>query len=105
MINESLAFLSESGRRKKNGKEDVPDYSTRVSPSLEGLEGKYGLTLGDQINAILEKSLKSAIQTEVAGLSDIIARTIREVVRDVAPRIAREIIKEEIEKIRDIENV
>lgn len=105
LINESLAFLSESGSRKKNGREETPDYSTGGSPSLESLEGKYSLNLGDQINAILEKSLKSAIQREVVGLSDIITRTVREVVRDVAPRIAREIIKEEIEKIRDIENV
>jgi hypothetical protein len=105
LINESLAFLSESGNRKKNGKEEVTDHSTGGSASFDAFEEKYSLNLGDQINAILEKSLKSAIQREVVGLSDIITRTVREVVWDVAPRIAREIIKEEIEKIRDIENV
>lgn len=108
LIRESLDFLSESDVGKKNGQEEViptANQMTNISRSFEPMEGKLNMMLGDHINAILEKSLSSAIQSEVSGLSDIIMRSVREIVREVTPHIAREIIKEEIEKIRDGESV
>lgn len=106
LIKESLSLLSEKNLGKKNGKkEDEAGYPGLLPPIFEPTEGKLNMMLSDQINVILEKSLSSAIKNEFAGLSDVILQSVREIVREVAPHIAREVIKEEIEKIRDLEDL
>jgi hypothetical protein len=44
--------------------------------------------------------LGTSLEKEVFGLSGAILKTIREVVREVTPEIARRVIREEIEKIK-----
>ncbi len=60
----------------------------------------FAQTIADKVNPLLQRSLGSALEKEVSGLSDVILQTIREVVREVMPEIARQVIREEIEKIK-----
>jgi CheY-like chemotaxis protein len=72
------------------------------SPSYENTDDRFIQVAGEQVRQILERSLDSSLQKEMSGLSDILVKTIREVVREITPEIARSIIREEIDKIKKI---
>lgn len=78
--------------------------STRYqnSPNYENSDDRFIQVAGEQVRQILERSLDSSLQKEMSGLSDILVKTIHEVVREITPEIARSIIREEIEKIKKI---
>ena len=78
--------------------------STRYqnSPNYENSDDRFIQVAGEQVRQILERSLDSSLQKEMSGLSDILVKTIREVVREITPEIARSMIREEIEKIKKI---
>ena len=65
-------------------------------------DDRFVQVTGEQVKHLLGKSLDSSLQQEMAGLSDIIVKTIREVVREITPEIARSVIREEIEKIKNL---
>ena len=44
----------------------------------------------------------TSIQKEVSGISEVIIKTVKEVVREIVPDIARSVIREEIDKIKRI---
>ncbi|MBT5469084.1 MAG: response regulator [Nitrospina sp.] len=69
---------------------------------FENNDDRFIQVTGEQVRHVLEKSLGSSLQKEMSGLSDIIVKTIREVVREITPEIARSVIREEIEKIKRI---
>ena len=50
----------------------------------------------------MEKSLDTSLQKEVSGMSEIVIKIVREVVRELVPDIARSVIREEIDKIKRI---
>ncbi len=83
---------------------DTSSESTRyqTSPSYENSDDRFIQVAGEQVRQILERSLDSSLQKEMSGLSDILVKTIREVVREITPEIARSIIREEIAKIKKI---
>ena len=56
--------------------------------------------IADEVRQLLQRSLGSSLEKEVSGLSEVILRTVREVVREITPEIARRVIREEIEKIK-----
>ena len=56
--------------------------------------------IADEVRQLLQRSLGSSLEKEVSGLSEVILRTVREVVREIPPEIARRVIREEIEKIK-----
>jgi CheY-like chemotaxis protein len=94
---------SEEIREQLN--EDQSSFeSTRYqsSPSYENTDDRFIQVAGEQVRQILERSLDSSLQKEMSGLSDILVKTIREVVREITPEIARSIIREEIDKIKKI---
>ena len=72
------------------------------SPNYENSDDRFIQVAGEQVRQILERSLDSSLQKEMSGLSDILVKTIREVVLEITPEIARSIIREEIEKIKKI---
>jgi CheY-like chemotaxis protein len=72
------------------------------SPNFENSDDRFIQVAGEQVREILERSLDSSLCKEMSGLSDILVKTIREVVREITPEIARSIIREEIEKIKKI---
>jgi hypothetical protein len=51
----------------------------------------------------LNDSLGALIESEFSELSDKIQLSVREVVRDVAPGIVRDVIQAEIEKMKNQE--
>ena len=111
--------FSESGRRPYTNEEinenlntntDLPSLkSTHYQDSSNVQEMEYSnkddrfiQVTGEQVKHLLGKSLDSSLQKEMSGLSDIIVKTIRDVVREIAPEIARSVIREEIEKIKNL---
>ena len=74
----------------------------QTSPNFENSDDRFIQVAGEQVRQILERSLDSSLHKEMSGLSDILVKTIREVVREITPEIARSIIREEIEKIKKI---
>ena len=74
----------------------------QTSPNFENNDDRFIQVAGEQVREILERSLDSSLQKEMSGLSDILVKTIREVVREITPEIARSIIREEIAKIKKI---
>ena len=48
----------------------------------------------------MKRALSTSLEQEFFGLSEVILKTIREVVREVVPDITRKVIREEIEKIK-----
>jgi CheY-like chemotaxis protein len=74
----------------------------QTSPNFENSDDRFIQVAGEQVRQILERSLDSSLRKEMSGLSDILVKTIREVVREITPEIARSIIREEIEKIKKI---
>ena len=50
----------------------------------------------------LEDLINASIEKEIAKLGESIKLSIREVVREITPKIAREIIIDEIEKIKKL---
>jgi hypothetical protein len=52
------------------------------------------------MTALPRRLPRTSLEKEVFGLSGAILKTIREVVREVTPEIARRVIREEIEKIK-----
>ncbi|MBC8283003.1 MAG: response regulator [Nitrospinae bacterium] len=69
---------------------------------FENNDDRFIQVTGEQVRHILEKSLDTSLQKEVSGMSEIIVKTIREVVREIVPDIARSVIREEIDKIKKI---
>lgn len=69
---------------------------------FENNDDRFIQVTGEQVKQVLEKSLDSSLQKEMSGLSELIVKTIREVVREITPGIARSVIREEIEKIKKI---
>ena len=79
-----------------------PDSSNVQEMEYNNKDERFIQVTGEQVKYLLEKSLDSSLQEEMSGLSDIIVKTIREVVREITPEIARSVIREEIEKIKNL---
>ncbi len=57
--------------------------------------------VADRMCKVLENAVYKVVDRQVAGLSESILRATVEIIREAAPRVAREVIREEIKKIRD----
>ena len=66
----------------------------------ENSRDRLNRVTGEQVKHTLEKLLDSSMQNEMTGLSEIIEKTIRQVIREFTPEIARSVIREEIEKVK-----
>ncbi len=97
-INENLNAITNSSSFGSNNYQD----SRFQEKNFESNDDRFIQVTGEQVRHVLEKSLDSSLQKEMSGLSDIIVKTIREVVREITPEIARSVIREEIEKIKRI---
>ena len=82
--------------------QDVNSLHYDLSSENWGHETGSPLTqaIADEVRQLLQRSLGSSLEKEVSGLSEVILRTVREVVREITPEIARRVIREEIEKIK-----
>ena len=69
---------------------------------FENNDDRFTQVTGEQARYILEKSLDTSLKKEIAEMPEIIIKTVREVVREILPDIARSVIREEIDKIKRI---
>ena len=72
----------------------------QLDDSIDTRDDRFAQAVNEQVKLTLERSLSASLEKEIANLSDKIAQSVREVVREITPGIAREIIKEEIDKIK-----
>ena len=95
---EPARILNAGSRRKTVQRKETP-------MSAEHKTDMFVQIVGEHIKRILERSLQESIDREISGLSETIERSVREIVKEVTPEIARSIIQEEVEKIRNLEEV
>ncbi|MCH8156434.1 MAG: response regulator [Nitrospinae bacterium] len=103
LIQESLSYLSQVSEETKSRQAMASHRSERLrqfAESVDTEDDRFAQVVGEQVKLILGKSLSASIEREIAGLSDSIVKSVREVIREITPGIARDIIKEEIEKIK-----
>jgi hypothetical protein len=101
-IRESLSYLSRLSSKEKQQTEAPIKDTPVVEPSAPSPES-MGQEIEDQVRLYLNDSLGSLIESEFSELSDKIQLSVREVVRDVAPGIVRDVIRTEIDKIKNQE--
>jgi CheY-like chemotaxis protein len=99
---EKRPHSSEEIREHLNANVSSESTHYQTSPNFENNDDRFIQVAGEHVRQILERSLDSSLHKEMSGLSDILVKTIREVVREITPEIARSIIREEIEKIKKI---
>lgn len=101
LIGESLSYLSGSEPARTTKTIMAKPFQERVSPGTYGAgDDRFVQIVGEHVKNLLEKTLKSSIEKEIAEMGKTIQQTIREVVREVVPQIARAVIQEEIDKLR-----
>ena len=98
-INENLSAKTDLSSLKST---HYSDASNVQEMEYSNKDDRFIQVTGEQVRDLLGKSLDSSLQQEMSGLSDIIVKTIREVVREITPEIARSVIREEIEKIKNL---
>ncbi len=107
LIKETLGFSQSDPEKPANGsKEPALDkpVSGGVPSHPETVEQKVLPQITDEhILQIVERSLNTSLKKELAGLSDSILELVKKTIGEVTPLIAREIIQEEIRKIREAE--
>ena len=98
-IKENLDYISGVSDQGNALGLDPPNLQPR-DWSYDSGGNLFTQAIAEEIKEVLTRSLGTSLEKEVYGLSDVILKTIREVVREVTPEIARRVIREEIEKIK-----
>ena len=97
----TLAQVAPARPEPEVAPEEAPPARKRelkeIARSLE--EGPVARLDEEHIKRILEKSLDQAIRKELAGFSEAVLKTIREVVHEVAAEAIKAAVREEMEKI------
>ncbi len=80
------------------------DFDPRGSRSrgwgYESEDDRFSQVIAEEVKQVMKKALSTSLEQEFFGLSEVVLKTIREVVREVVPDITRKVIREEIEKIK-----
>ena len=106
------SFFSDKGERLHTAdeiSENIKSISFANSKDLsfqetdfENNEDHLKHVVKEQVQYMLQKLLDPSLQKEGSGMSEIIVKTVREVVREIVPDIARSLIQGEIDKIKKI---
>jgi CheY-like chemotaxis protein len=100
-IKVNLDYISESSDPGQDREvASLHDNLRSESWNSEAGNDPFTQAIADEVKRLLQRSLGSSLEKEVSGLSEVILKTIREVVREITPAIARKVIREEIEKIK-----
>ena len=121
----SSSFMNEDSREEESSLEIIqrPQVEKPVPEQVEEVTSKpieqetpeeeeiykmdndrFTETVNAEVRKILEQSIGASIEKEVSGLSATIVRSVREIVREITPGIAEAVIKEEIDKIKKMED-
>ena len=103
LIQESLSYFSQKSHEPKMRQAITAHRSERLKSLPQPTGTKDTPVLGDHVRQILENSLNTTIEKEIAELSNTINQSVRDAVREITPKIARELIREEIDKIKNDE--
>jgi hypothetical protein len=80
------------------------DFDPRSSRSRdwvhESEDDHFSQVIAEEVKQVMKRAMSTSLEQEFFGLSEVILKTIREVVREVVPDITRKVIREEIEKIK-----
>jgi CheY-like chemotaxis protein len=99
-IKENLDYIA--GFSDQDNAQDLDPRKLRSRDwSYDSEDDLFTQSIAEEVKQLLKRSLGASLEKEVYGLSDEILKTIREVVREVTPEIARRVIREEIEKIKN----
>ncbi|MBI5182786.1 MAG: hypothetical protein HY999_00255, partial [Nitrospinae bacterium] len=101
-VDEDEEIRKEGDIEIKEGRSMGFEDSQRKDRMKEMSIGEGGLkgTIELYVKTVAERVLKETIKTTVSDLSKEISNTVKEVVGEVIPGLARRLIKEEIEKIK-----
>ncbi|MEE2986539.1 MAG: hypothetical protein VX667_01975, partial [Nitrospinota bacterium] len=105
LIGDSLTFLSEGSIESRRPTIKTTEQVSRTpvyKQSLDSGEERFVQVVGEHVKRLLEKSLATSLEKEISGLSEMIAQSVKKVVKEIAPGIAREIIKQEVDKIKNM---
>ena len=100
LIQESLSYLSQISHESKSRQAMTSQRSDRLKDSVQSSYANDDPVEGEQVRNTLQDEINTSIEKEIAELSKSITQSVREVVREITPKIARDIIKEEIDKIK-----
>ena len=100
LIQESLSYLSQVSHESKSRQAVAAQRSDWSKDFTHSSCADDDRVMGEQVRHTLEDVINTSIEKEIAELSKSITQSVREVVREITPKIARDIIKEEIDKIK-----
>lgn len=103
VIRESLSYLADLSGDGKNLETQIPHKGERLQEIVDTIvpsDDRIVQMVDENVRRVLGETLDSAVEKELARLSATIVRSVKEVVKEIAPGIAREVIKEEIDKIK-----
>ena len=96
-IKENLDYIS--GLSEQDRDSDSSNFPSK-NWGYESEGDRFSQVVAEEVRQIMKRALSTSLEQEFLGLSEVILKTIREVVSEIAPDITRKVIREEIEKIK-----
>jgi hypothetical protein len=96
-IKENLDYISGFSDQ---GRDFDPRNSGSRDWGYEPEDDRFSQVIAEEVKQVMKRALSTSLEQEFFGLSEVILKTIREVVIEVVPDITRKVIREEIEKIK-----
>ena len=78
-----------------------PSQVSHKIKSQQATATQENQTVADQVGHPLEDMIHASIERELSELSNSITQSAREIIQEITPKIVREIVKEEIDKIKN----
>ena len=110
---DDMAFLNETPSGSIGTENKLPEKADRAQaqkpiPEKTAVgkdeDKKAGALDGENLMDAVKSVLGESIKKELSGMSESVKQTVQNVVKEVTPEIVRNIIQEEIEKIKKFED-
>lgn len=81
-----------------------PSHPPQVSLEIKNKQSttQNNQTVADPVRHTLEELIHASIEKELAELSNSITKSVRAIVQEITPKIVREMVKEEIDKVKNL---
>jgi CheY-like chemotaxis protein len=81
-----------------------PSHPPQVSLEIKNKQAttQNNQTVADPVRHTLEELIHASIEKELAELSNSITKSVRAIVQEITPKIVREMVKEEIDKVKNL---
>jgi DNA-binding response OmpR family regulator len=101
-----ITSSAEKGGERLTTTNLIANNSSRPPQVSLGIKNKQSTTqnkqtMADPVRNILEEVIHASIEKELAELSNSITKSVRAIVQEITPKIVRDIVKEEIDKIKN----